>query len=87
MNMEQFSAATQNVQLTLVELRGMLLLLQKAEKLIAGLYPLDDFYGGIIYSPAFESTKFMRCFTVKQIDGYLKQVDISSAIHRLKGEG
>jgi hypothetical protein len=49
--MEQFSAATQNVQLTLVELCGMLLLLQKAEKLIAGLYPLDDFYGESFIHP------------------------------------
>jgi hypothetical protein len=81
---EQFTAATPNVQYTLVKLYGAFLLRRKAGKLIATLYQMNDFYAEVIYAPILKNKIFIRCYTVKGIDNYLDQIDISAVTNLLK---
>jgi hypothetical protein len=84
MTMEQFCSATQNVQQTTVKLFGSFLLRRKAGRLVATLYQLNDFYVEIIHAPTFKKKTLIRCHTVKQIDTYLNQIDISALTNLLK---
>ncbi len=84
MTKEQFCSATPNVQQTVVKLHGAFLLRRKVGKVTATLYQMDGFYVEVVYAPVLKNKSFIRCYTVKQIDAYLNQIDITALTDMLK---
>lgn len=85
MTIQQFGDATHYVQETMLRFHGVFLLEKRAGNVIASLYHLDGFYVEVNHSSFPNSTPLFQSYSIREIDDYLSQVDISS-IHHLPGQ-
>ena len=84
MTIQQFGDATHYVQETMLRFHGVFLLEKRAGSVIASLYHLDGFYDEVTHSYFPNSTPLIQSYSIREIEDYLSQVDISS-IHHLLG--
>jgi hypothetical protein len=82
MTIQQFGDATHYVQDTMIKTHGVFLLSKATGNITTSLYQLDDFYVEVIKSSSPNSTPLFQSCSIRGIDEYLCQVDISS-IHLL----
>jgi hypothetical protein len=84
MTIYQFRASSPHLQHALVATEGVFLLKRPSGAGTALLYQLNDFYVEIIYAAKFQSRGIIRCLSVKEIQPYLRQIDVSTIQHLLQ---
>jgi hypothetical protein len=84
MTIQQFGDATRYVQETMLRFHGVFLLEKRTGSVTASLYDLDGFYVEVTRSSLPNNTLLFQSYSIREIDDYFSQVDISS-IHHLLG--
>ena len=77
MTIQQFSAATNYVQRTMVRFHGHFLLKKREQGAYCLLYEVDGFYVVITYSESSSHISSIKSYTLQEIDEYLSLIDIS----------
>ena len=77
MTLQQFSTATYYVKSTMVEMHGTLLLRHEVGKRLNELYDIDGFYVEFSFFGKSSKLGTISCFSILEIDEYLRLVDIS----------
>ncbi|HET7896601.1 MAG TPA: hypothetical protein VFL47_03005 [Flavisolibacter sp.] len=84
MTLQQFRAASCQVQEKLVKLNGVFLMERKSLGVSVFLFQLDGFYVEVFYNAATASTSFIKSFNdMDGIEAYLNSVDISEVMAML----
>jgi hypothetical protein len=81
MTLQQFRAASREVQEKLVKLKGVFLMERKSLGVSVLLFQLDGFYVEVFYNSATSTVKFIKSFNdMDGIEAYLDKIDISEVM-------
>jgi hypothetical protein len=84
MTINQFRAASHNVQTAIVQFEGAFLLKRRVGRMDLLLYQVSDFYVEAACIGSGNRLRIIGCYSFEEIDHYLAFIDIS-AIKKLTG--